>query len=321
MSTIEYLDKEIKKLSDQLKKSQKALEKETNPELKELLEIEIEDIQTQMSELNQSLESITTTYETKEKAKSAKIDPNIAIMEIRAGAGGEEAALFALDLFRMYTRYAERTGLTITPLSLSEEDLGGIKTVTAEIKGPDAYTKLKNESGVHRVQRVPETESSGRIHTSTATVAVLPEVTDINIEIKPEELKWEFHRSGGHGGQNVNKVSTAVRLTHIPTQTVVDCQEERTQGRNREKALSVLKARLYNEMQKQQTDSISELRSTQVGTGERSEKMRTYNFPQNRVTDHRVNKSWFDIEKIMDGDIGEMLKDTQNANEHEDPIV
>jgi peptide chain release factor 1 len=310
MSTVEYIDKEIKKLGEKIKKAQKDMENETDSEMAELIEADIEDMQKQIADLNQSMEAITTTYETKTKTRSAKINPNVAILEIRAGTGGEEAALFAKDLFGMYSKYAEKTGVVFSPLALSEEDLGGIKTASVEIKGPDIYEKLKNESGVHRVQRVPTTESSGRIHTSTATVAVLPEVTDINIEIKPEELKWEFHRSGGHGGQNVNKVSTAVRLTHVPTQTVVDCQEERTQGRNRQKALEILKSRLYNEMQNQQAESISELRSTQVGTAERSEKIRTYNFPQNRITDHRIQKSWFDIENIMAGDIGQMLKET-----------
>jgi peptide chain release factor 1 len=227
-----------------------------------------------------------------------EINPDIVILEIRAGTGGDEAGLFANDLYRMYSRYAEKS-------HWHKEE---IKTLTAEFRGPNAYNLLKNESGVHRVQRIPTTESSGRIHTSTATVAVLPKIKKIDIEIKPDDLEWEFYRAGGHGGQNVNKVSTAVRLTHKPTRITIGCQEERFQGKNRERALEMLRGKLFALMQEQQVKDISDLRSNQIGSAERSEKIRTYNFPQDRVTDHRINKNWHNIEGIMNGQIDKILE-------------
>lgn len=244
----------------------------------------------------------------------SKMKPDAVVLEIRAGTGGDEASLFAGDLYKMYSRFAEKEGWKVKELSKSENTAGGIKTISAEIHGKDAYKLLKNESGVHRVQRVPVTEAGGRIHTSTATVAVLPKVKDINIEIKPDDLEWEFYRSGGHGGQNVNKVSTAVRLTHKPTGIVVECQEERFQGKNREKALEVLKSHLYNMMLVQQVKSITQLRTTQVGSAERSGKIRTYNYPQDRITDHRIGKSWHNIPSIMNGNIEKMLQNLSGAS-------
>jgi peptide chain release factor 1 len=246
------------------------------------------------------------------EAASAKavIDEHAAILEVRSGTGGDEAALFAGELLTMYLRYAEKSGWRAEQVNRSQGNMGGVKQATVELKGANAYTLLKNESGVHRVQRVPATEAGGRIHTSTATVAVLPVVAKVEVELRPDDLKWDFFRAGGHGGQNVNKVSTAVRLTHIPTGVVVECQEERFQGKNREKALAILASRLYSEMQTQQVGSISQLRASQVGTGERVEKIRTYNFPQDRVTDHRVKVSWHNIPAILAGDIGHILTST-----------
>lgn len=228
-------------------------------------------------------------------------------MEIRAGTGGEEAALFAADLFRMYTRYAERQGWKVSLVDENETGLGGFKEVVFEIKGKGAFSRLKYESGVHRVQRVPITESGGRIHTSTATVAVMAEADDIEIQIRPEDIKMDIFHASGHGGQNVQKVATAVRLTHLPTGIVVTCQDERSQLQNRMRALSVLKARLYEiEMEKQQRE-ISQLRRSQIGTGERAEKIRTYNFPQDRVTDHRINQSFYNLPSILDGELDQII--------------
>jgi peptide chain release factor 1 len=214
----------------------------------------------------------------------------------------------------MYLRYCEKKKYKTSEEFYSEDSSGGIKTVIFEIKGLGVYNLFKNESGVHRVQRVPKTESAGRIHTSTATVAVMPEVKNIEIEIHPDDLIWEFHRSGGSGGQNVNKVSTAVRLTHKPTGLIVDCQEERTQGKNRDKALGYLRSRIFNLMKDQQVKKVSELRLNQVGTGDRSEKIRTYNYPQDRITDHRISRNFGNILVVMDGDIDKILEECQNIN-------
>ncbi|HOD01115.1 MAG TPA: PCRF domain-containing protein [bacterium] len=316
----EYLKNEIDKLDGEVKKNLDLLEKEKDEEMKKMIEEEIETLKKQKTELEQSLSNFSDSYHQKDKNSEEQdeipaIDENTAILEIRSGAGGDEAGLFARDLYRMYSRYGEKSGWKITETYVNENEAGGIKTLTAEIKGQNVYNLLKYESGVHRVQRIPITEAAGRIHTSTATVAILPKFKRIEIEIKPEDLKWDFFRSGGKGGQNVNKVSTAVRLTHIPTGTVVECQEERFQGRNREKALEILRSKLYSEMQEQKVKNISDLRSSQVGSAERSEKIRTYNFPQDRITDHRINKTWHSIEKVMDGEIENILKETREEME------
>lgn len=233
-------------------------------------------------------------------------DKNV-IMEIRAGAGGEEASLFGMVLFRMYTRFAERNRWRVEVIDMNETELGGIKEVSFLIKGNGAYRKLKFESGVHRVQRVPETESQGRIHTSTATVAVLPEQEDVDIEIDEKDLKIDTYRSSGAGGQHVNKTESAIRITHLPTGIVVSCQDERSQIKNRERAMSVLKSKLYDFYQTQADEEYAKNRRTQVGTGDRSERIRTYNYPQGRLTDHRINYTVYNLEAFLDGDIEDLI--------------
>ena len=239
--------------------------------------------------------------------------PQNVIIEIRAGAGGDEASLFAKELFEMYSRFADTQGWKTILIDESKNEVGGYKEVVFEINGEDAYRKLRWESGVHRVQRTPETEKMGRIHTSTASVAVLPQARDVDVEIKPQDIRLEFSRSGGAGGQNVNKVETAVRIIHLPTGIAVRSQEERSQVKNRERAMSILRAKLLDAKIQDQAKKIAHERKEQIGTGDRSEKIRTYNFPQDRVTDHRVKESWHNIPSIMEGNIDSII-DTMQKN-------
>jgi len=230
------------------------------------------------------------------------------IVEIRAGTGGEEASLFAADLFRMYSRYAQAKGWQAGVIDSNQSERGGFKELIFEIKGKGAFSRLKHERGVHRVQRVPITEASGRIHTSTATVAVLPEAEEIELNINPDDLKMEFFHSRGAGGQNVNKVTTAVRITHLPTGVMASCQDERSQVRNRMKAMAVLRARLLDLEQRKQSESMDKERRMQVGSGQRAEKIRTYNFPQNRVTDHRISSNFHNLQQVLDGELDEIIE-------------
>jgi peptide chain release factor 1 len=235
-------------------------------------------------------------------------DNKDVIVEIRAGAGGEEASLFAADLFRMYSRYAQNKGWQTNIMNSNQSDIGGFKEVIFEVKGKGAFSKLKYERGVHRVQRVPITEASGRIHTSTATVAVLPEAEEIELNIKPDDLRVDFFHSHGAGGQNVNKVTTAVRITHLPTGIMATCQDERSQLKNKMKAMAVLRARLFDLEQREQSETVERARRAQVGRGDRAEKIRTYNFPQERITDHRINVTFHNLTQILNGELDDLIE-------------
>jgi peptide chain release factor 1 len=262
--------------------------------------------ETEINEQTKKIEALAQEMKVLMLPKDPNDDKNV-IVEIRAGAGGSEAALFAGDLFRMFTRYAERQGWKTEIMNSNMPDIGGIKEITFSIDGKGAYSRLKYESGVHRVQRIPATESGGRIHTSTATVAVLPEADDVEVDMNPNDIRVDVYRSSGNGGQCVNTTDSAVRLTHEPTGLVVTCQDEKSQIKNKAKAMKVLKARLYEmEMQKQQS-AIAEDRKSQVGTGDRSERIRTYNFPQGRVTDHRIGMTVHQLDAFLDGEIDEMV--------------
>lgn len=268
-------------------------------ELRELAQMELDDAKEKIDELSEQLKILLLP-------KDPNDDRNV-IVEIRGGAGGEESALFSAVLFRMYTMYAEKRGYRVEVVNVNETELGGYKEISFMIEGDGAYSRFKYESGVHRVQRVPETESQGRVHTSTTTVAVLPEAEDVELEIDPKDLKIDTFRSSGAGGQHINKTSSAIRVTHIPTGTVVECQDERSQYKNKDKALKVLKSRLLKEKQDKQASEIAADRKSQVGTGDRSERIRTYNYPQGRLTDHRIGLTLYKLEDILNGNLDEVI--------------
>ena len=271
----------------------------SDPELKELAQLELEEAKEKIEELSEQLKILLLP-------KDPNDERNV-IVEIRGGAGGEESALFSAVLFRMYSMYAEKRGYKIEIINANETELGGYKEISFMINGEGAYSRFKYESGVHRVQRVPETESQGRVHTSTTTVAVLPEAEDVELEINPADLKIDTFRSSGAGGQHINKTSSAIRITHIPTGTVVECQDERSQYKNKDKALKVLKSRLLKEKQDAQANEIAADRKSQVGTGDRSERIRTYNYPQGRLTDHRIGLTLYKLEDILNGNLDEVI--------------
>lgn len=278
-------------------------------EMHELAAAELQEMEPQVALLEKELKGLLVP-------KDPRDDRNV-IVEIRAGTGGDEAALFAADLFRMYSRYAERKHWKVEIISQSEIGIGGLKEISFNVKGKGAYSRLKFESGVHRVQRVPVTEAAGRIHTSTITVAVLAEVEDVDIQIPDKDIQIEVYRSAGAGGQNVQKNSTAVRLIHVPTGMVVAVQDERSQLQNKLRAMGILRARLYDLEQQKRQQELDDSRRSQIGTGERSEKIRTYNFPQNRVTDHRVNMSSFNLPAVLDGEIDEFIDELSIREESE----
>ncbi|MDP3879615.1 MAG: peptide chain release factor 1 [Dehalococcoidales bacterium] len=291
--------REYKATAKSLEETRTMLKDGPDEEMKALVKQEIEDLEARME---QHLEELKLALLPRDENDQKDI-----IMEIRAGTGGDEAGLFAADLFRMYTRYAQTKGWETDIISVSESGVGGFKEIIFEIKGEGAFSRLKYERGSHRVQRVPVTESSGRIHTSTATVAVLPQADEVELTINPDDLRIDIYHSGGAGGQNVNKVATAVRITHQPTGIVVVCQDERSQLKNKTKAMAVLRARLLNMEQQKQEEQITQQRRSQVGTGERAEKIRTYNFPQDRVTDHRIGLTLHNLPRIMEGDLDQLI--------------
>lgn len=291
----EYMD-----VLTQLNDSKEMLNDKLDDDFREMVKQEVKELTEQEEELMKEIKILLLP-------KDPNDDKDV-IVEIRAGVGGDEAGLFAGDLLRMYLRYAERQGWKTEFITVNDQGVGGYKEAIFSIKGKGAYSKLKYESGVHRVQRVPATESSGRIHTSSATVAVLPEVDDIDIEINPNDVRVDVFRSSGNGGQCVNTTDSAVRLTHIPTGIVISCQDEKSQLKNKDKAFKVLKARLYDLYQQEQSAELAEARKSQVGSGDRSERIRTYNFPQGRVTDHRIGMTLYRLDAFLDGDITEMLE-------------
>ena len=290
----------LEKLVNEYKLCKNDYEKESDHELKNMFYEEIGSLKTQIEALIEEIKILLLPKD--------ENDESNVIMEIRQAAGGEESGLFCSVLYRMYCMYAESKHWKVEVLDINETELGGIKEITFMVKGKGAYSKLKYESGVHRVQRVPETESSGRIHTSTSTVAVLPEIEDVELEIDEKDLKIDTYRSSGAGGQHVNKTESAIRITHLPTGIVVACQDERSQIKNRERAMSILRSKLYDYYQGQVEAEYKKERKSQVGSGDRSERVRTYNYPQGRVTDHRVNLTSYNLEGVLNGDIDQFIE-------------
>ncbi|MGD2104808.1 MAG: peptide chain release factor 1 [Anaerolineae bacterium] len=295
--------REFKATVDEREETAELLEEDIGPELRELAEMEVADLEEREEQLRQQLRRLLIPKDPR--------DVKDVIVEIRAGAGGDEAGLFAADLYRMYTRYAEEI------LSSHPTGIGGFKEVVFDVKGRGAFSHFKFESGVHRVQRVPVTESSGRIHTSTATVAVLPEMSDVEVEIRPQDVEMEAYRSSGPGGQHMQKNATAIRLIHKPSGITVACESERSQTKNKRRALSILRSRLYERKLQKQQQKRAKARRLQVGTGDRSEKIRTYNFPQNRITDHRINLTVHQLSDVLDGDLGPFVEALQAEEQRE----
>ncbi len=307
----EIVDKyrEYKKIKDDIAEAKELLEGSLEKDFRELVQMEYDEAQSKLEQTEKELKLLLMPK-----------DPNdnrSVIVEIRGGAGGEEAALFASDLFRMYTRYSERHHWKSEIVDISETEIGGIKEVVFSIEAQGAYSRLKYESGVHRVQRVPSTESSGRIHTSTVTVAVLPEVDDVDVEINPNDLQIDTYRASGAGGQHINKTESAIRITHLPTGIVVTCQDQRSQHKNKDRAMQVLRSKLFEIAQQQQHSDVAQARKSQVGTGDRSERIRTYNFPQGRVSDHRIGLTLYKIDEILDGDMDEIIDALITADQAE----
>ena len=308
-SLVELVEKydEYLKVEGDMKDAEEMLKAETDPDMVAMLNDEYYSGKEKLKEIEEELKILLLPKD--------ENDEGNVIVEIRAGVGGDEAGIFAGDLYRMYTMYADRNRFKVEVLDEESAEGGIIKQVNFMVTGKGAYAKFKYESGVHRVQRVPVTESSGRIHTSAATVAVLPEAKNIQIEINEKDLQIDYYRAGGAGGQHVNKTESAIRITHLPTGIVVACQDERSQGKNKEKAMNWLKSKLYDFYQSQEDSAYAEKRKMQVGSGDRSEKIRTYNYPQSRVTDHRINMTIYSLENFMNGDIGEMVRALEIADQ------
>ncbi len=297
----------LEKLVKEKEEEEKVIAEEKDHDMKKLFEEDLFETKKKIEELEEEIKVLLLPKD--------ENDESNVIVEIRAAAGGEESALFGAVLMKMYTRFAERKHWTVEMIDVSETELGGIKEAVFLIKGKNAYKFLKYESGVHRVQRVPETETQGRVHTSTVTVAILPEVQDVDFEINEKDIKIDTYRSSGAGGQHVNKTDSAIRITHFPTGIVVACQDERSQIKNRERAMSILKSKLYDYYKTQQDKEYAENRRSQVGTGDRSERIRTYNYPQGRITDHRINYSIYNMDDFLDGDIEEMSNELQREDQ------
>jgi peptide chain release factor 1 len=297
-----------KRLLKEKEENELLLQTEKNQEMRGMIEVELGRLNSEILKLEAEMKALLIPKDPR--------DTRNVFMEIRAGTGGEESAIFAADLFRMYSRFAERKGWTCEVQDFNQTGIGGYKEIIFMVKGRNVYSKMKFESGIHRVQRVPVTEASGRIHTSAATVAVLPEVDETEVIIKPEDIRIDVFRASGAGGQHVNKTESAVRITHLPTGLVVSCQDEKSQHKNRERAMKVLRARLYELMEEKKQSEISKERREQVGSGDRSGKIRTYNFPQNRLTDHRVGLTLYKLEMVMEGDLDEIIQALADDDNH-----
>lgn len=309
LEEIAEVGQRLLRVDTELSDARELLETADDAELRELARSEVEVLEEQVAKLESRARELL--------APRDPLDDRAAVIEVRAGTGGDEAALFAGELLRMYTRYAESKGWVVEVASLSEGSVGGVKEAILLVRGKNAYGTLRYESGVHRVQRVPETESQGRIHTSAATVAVLPEAEDVDVEIRPEDLRIETFRASGPGGQHVNMTDSAIRITHEPTGLVVSCQDEKSQHKNKQKALRVLRSRLLDQKIAEQEAERARERRTQIGTGDRSAKIRTYNFPQSRVTDHRINLTLHELQSVLDGDLDKLLRELRLAEREE----